>query len=115
MKYCKSCGAELVDEAVVCPKCGVAVGEVQTAERKNNMLGVVGFVLSFFTGPIAFIVSLIGLIQGKKNGEKVGFAIAGLVLSSFSLIYIIIIIVTIVGTVAAGVSGAYGLASLALL
>lgn len=115
MKYCKSCGAELVDEAAVCPKCGVACEGSLSGERKHNTLGIVGFVLSFFTGPIAFIVSLIGLIQGKKNGEKVGFAIAGLILSAISLIYIIIIIVTIVGTVAAGVGGAYGLAALALL
>ena len=26
MKYCSQCGAQLVDEAVVCPKCGCAVG-----------------------------------------------------------------------------------------
>lgn len=25
MKYCTKCGAELADEAVVCPKCGCAV------------------------------------------------------------------------------------------
>lgn len=34
MKYCKHCGAELLDEAVVCPKCGCSVEEntpVQTA------------------------------------------------------------------------------------
>ena len=102
MKYCKSCGAELVDDAVVCPKCGVAVGEMQT-ERKNNMLGVVGFVLSFFTGPIGFIVSLIGLIQGKKNGEKVGFAIAGLILSSIEIVFAIILYSIILGAAFSGV------------
>ncbi len=26
MKYCRHCGSEMVDEAVVCVKCGVAVG-----------------------------------------------------------------------------------------
>ncbi|MCH5156540.1 MAG: zinc-ribbon domain-containing protein [Clostridiales bacterium] len=111
MKYCKSCGAELVDEAVICPKCGVAVeGSVQ--EKGQNKLGLVGFILSFFTGPVAFILSLIGLIQGKKNGEKVGFAIAGLVLSAISLVFAIIIWSSLIGSLASGV---YGFATLALL
>ena len=112
MKYCKSCGAELVDDAVICPKCGVATGDGSTGfggERKQNTLGVVGFILSFFTGPVAFIVSLIGLIQGKKKGEKVGFAIAGLVLSAISLVFAIILYSSIIG---AAVSGAYGFAAL---
>ena len=112
MKYCRHCGAELVDEAVVCPKCGVAAGDGATGlngERKQNMLGIVGFILSFFTGPIAFIVSLIGLIQGRKKGEKVGFAIAGLVLSAISLVFAIILYSSIIG---AAVSGAYGFAAL---
>ena len=112
MKYCRSCGAELVDEAVICPKCGVAVeGSVQ--EKGNNKLGVVGFILSFFTGPVAFVLSLIGLIQGKKRGEKVGFAVAGLILSAISLVFAIILYSIILG--AAFSEGVYGLATLALL
>lgn len=27
MKYCSSCGSELKDEAVICPKCGCAVND----------------------------------------------------------------------------------------
>lgn len=27
MKYCKRCGAELVDEAIICTKCGCSVEE----------------------------------------------------------------------------------------
>ena len=32
MKYCAHCGAQLVDEAVVCPKCGCAVAPTKTVD-----------------------------------------------------------------------------------
>lgn len=39
MKYCSKCGNELVDEAVICPKCGCAVGNVVAkAEKSDNDL-----------------------------------------------------------------------------
>ncbi|MFR0796435.1 MAG: zinc-ribbon domain-containing protein [Oscillospiraceae bacterium] len=33
MKYCAHCGAQLVDEAVVCPKCGCAVAPTKPLTR----------------------------------------------------------------------------------
>ena len=27
MKYCRECGAEIMDKAVICPKCGCSTGE----------------------------------------------------------------------------------------
>ena len=32
MKYCAQCGAQLVDEAVVCPHCGCAVAPTKTVD-----------------------------------------------------------------------------------
>ena len=104
MKYCKSCGAELVDDAVVCPKCGVAVGEMPT-EPKQNTMGIVGLVLCFITGPlIAFIVSLVGYLQGKKKGEKVTCALIGIILSVVELVIIIILYAVVLGPMIAAVS-----------
>lgn len=104
MKYCKSCGAELVDEAVVCPKCGVAVGEVQT-EPKQNTMGIVGLVLCFITGPlIAFIVSLVGYLQGKKKGEKVTCALVGIILSVIEFVIVIILYAAVLGPMIAAIS-----------
>ncbi|MCH5152790.1 MAG: zinc ribbon domain-containing protein [Clostridiales bacterium] len=116
MKYCKSCGAELVDEAVVCPKCGVATGAVQ-AEPKQNTVGIVGLVLCFFAGSlIAFIVSLVGYIQGKKKGEKVGCALAGIIVSVVEFVLIIVLYSIVLGPLLAGIAnGTYGLVTLALL
>ena len=37
MKYCSKCGNELVDEAIVCPKCGCAVNGVKTSAEKKSL------------------------------------------------------------------------------
>ena len=29
MKFCSNCGAELMDEAVICPKCGCPAGKTE--------------------------------------------------------------------------------------
>ena len=39
MKYCSKCGAEIVDEAVVCPKCGCMV-ENRQAVVAEEMPGI---------------------------------------------------------------------------
>ena len=96
MKYCKTCGAELVDDAVVCPKCGVAT-EVQAVELKKNKYAIAGFVLALvalfinlYTIPaiLGLVFSIMGLIQIKKGGYKNrGLAIAGIVLAAIALVW----------------------------
>ena len=88
MKYCGHCGAELLDEAVICPKCGCPVDGANNlyANSKSNSwnaLAIVGFVLSFFTAIIGLILCIIAYKQVKESGEKgKGLAIAGIVISS---------------------------------
>lgn len=55
MKYCAKCGNELVDEAIVCPKCGVACEEIKTNEpvEENNPL---------LFGAIGCCVPIVGLV-----------------------------------------------------
>ena len=64
-----------------------AGGEYQ--EQEKNVLGIVGFALSFCTGPIGLIVSLIALTKRPK-----GFAIAGVIISLIST--------AVIGTVVLG-------------
>ena len=95
MKYCRSCGAELLDEAVVCPKCGVAVDEIKPL-KKNNF-AIAGFVLSLvslfvtlYTVPaiLGLVFSIIGLAQIKKGGYKnKKLAVAGIVLAAIALVW----------------------------
>lgn len=42
MKYCAKCGNELMDEAVICTKCGCAVQQISTTApaEKNKLISV---------------------------------------------------------------------------
>ena len=115
MKFCKSCGAELVDDAVVCPKCGVAVEEIAVAPTKHNVIGIVSFVcalvgiavswfLSWLGGLLnfaAFVLGIVGIVMAKKKNEKKGFAVAGLVLSLLGVILVIVLIIVLAALLAA--------------
>lgn len=38
MKYCKNCGAQLEDEAVICPGCGCATDAAPAAVQQTQLL-----------------------------------------------------------------------------
>ena len=102
--FCKTCGKEIKDEAVICPFCGCAVkddvavqGEKNNEKRKVNVLSITGFVLSvvslFITLFVAvaiagLVLSIIGLFQCNRNNERLkGLAIAGIIVCVVSLCY----------------------------
>ena len=104
--FCKTCGKEINDNAVICPYCGCAVsGEIkektiensQDKKGKANVMSIIGFVLSLVSlllslfGAVAIaglVLSIIGLVQCNQNGERLkGLAIAGIVVSICSLCY----------------------------
>lgn len=84
--YCKNCGKEVVDEAVVCPHCGVQLGSFAKEEKitpQKNGMAVAGFVCSFFIPLLGFIFGGIGLSRANKRGGKgKGFSIAALAISA---------------------------------
>lgn len=87
--YCKNCGNEIHNEAVVCIHCGCAVNG-QTAQKqttKTNVLAIVGFALSFFIPLAGLICSIIGYKKADSdyNGNGKGFAIAGTVIGAIEL------------------------------
>ena len=42
--YCKTCGEEINDNAVICPKCGCATGtSVEQKDEKSMGMSVLGF------------------------------------------------------------------------
>lgn len=101
MKYCTHCGAELLDEAVLCPKCGcwcdkeVSTTTTEVTEiPKLNVRALVGFILALVSvipyinifGMISIagvILSSIGLSQINIDRRYTGkaFAIVGLAVS----------------------------------
>ena len=101
MKYCSHCGAEVMDDAVLCTKCGCWLNNNTMAtavqpKAKMNVCALVGFIISMvsivlffidFIGLLALagmIVSLVGLTQLNIKTEQrgKGFAIAGLVVGA---------------------------------
>lgn len=95
--FCKNCGKEIDDNAVVCIHCGVAVGNgVQEKPKKVNGFGIVGFILSLLSlwmgmffycaVPILSVIfSIVGLALSKKRRVN-GLAIAGLVIGIICLL-----------------------------
>lgn len=87
--FCKNCGAEIDDKAVVCPKCGVAQGK--TTQVSPDDAPSAGFaVLCFFIPVVGLILylmwhetyplkakscgkgALIGVIVGAVSGIVMG-------------------------------------------
>ena len=95
--FCKNCGKEIDDQAVVCPYCGVAV---KTAPAKTNALAIVGFVLSFFVAIAGLICSIIARKQCRESGEGgAGFALAGIIISIASMAIVLLYVIIVLAAV----------------
>lgn len=91
MKYCTKCGNELFDEAVLCPKCGNAVGQVNRVHLTKQRNPRVGVVLGWFSVctsvylPVAgWILGGMGLLRSNEGMSVKGkrLSIIGIVMSS---------------------------------
>lgn len=105
-KYCPKCRNLLEENSKKCKNCGIKIGadtdnnenkENIQQEKKANNFGVIGFIISiisFFTFGLTtvfgLILSIIGIIDGKKKKQNYGFGIAGLVISSIIILILII-------------------------
>lgn len=85
--YCKNCGQQIDDNAVVCVHCGVGVRKVQEDTSNTNTIAIIGFILSFFITIAGLICSIIGLKKANEcDGKGKGFAIAGIAISLASMV-----------------------------
>lgn len=94
--YCRNCGKEIDDKAVICPNCGVAQIELNLVEVKPvNGMGITGFViglLSLFLGALYCIPPIVGIvisgigISRSTQYRLNGFAVTGLILSIIALL-----------------------------
>ena len=92
--FCKNCGNEVNENAVVCLNCGAAIENennesVANQPKKANAMAITGFVLglvalflSFFciVPTCALVFSILGFVK-RENYSNKGLAIAGLVIS----------------------------------
>lgn len=107
MKFCSKCGNQLVDEAVVCPKCGCpANGTAPVTSRpvqtESNGFAIAGLICAFFIPLLGLIFGCVGLSKSKQmNGNGRGVAIAAIVVSIIFMVLSVIIAVAVAGAAAA--------------
>ena len=67
MKYCSQCGAQLVDEAVVCPKCGCAVAPTRTVDPNASPKSrLITLLLCIFVGGLGIHRFYVGIRRKEK-------------------------------------------------
>ncbi len=87
MKYCRKCGKELDDNAVVCPHCGVLVDDNALKPKSTtNTIAIVGFIFSFLIALVGLICSIIGLKKSAETGTGRGLSIAGIVIAIVNMV-----------------------------
>lgn len=89
MKYCRYCGSQLADEAVICVNCGRMINEPPAPppvqQRSSiNIICLLGFIFSFIGTVVGLILSIIGYNQVKNTPDEASknFAKAGIIISS---------------------------------
>lgn len=100
--FCKNCGAEIDDNAYVCPKCGVLTGGNKTIKADDAPSK--GFaVLSFFIPLIGLILYFVWKAEYPQKARSCGKgALIGVCVSvGFSILYSIIVGALIGGMVGA--------------
>lgn len=93
MKYCSKCGNELMDEAVICPKCGCPVenGTNQGKASKLNkvktafFLNIIALVIAIFTVANYLLLGSSGNSEADQNTKMLLLGMLGLVALSFVL------------------------------
>ena len=96
MKYCKSCGKELADEAVLCTGCGCATDEYYTQQQPSNstarsgeisMMALLGFIFSFISSLVGLILSCIAYKTAvtENDAKSKTYSKAGIIISAVLL------------------------------
>lgn len=93
--FCKNCGNEVSDNAVVCPRCGVQIKAMDNkSQTGENTIAIVGFVFSFLIALVGLICSIMGYKKSVNEGAPYkGLALAGIIISVVSMVLSFIIMI----------------------
>jgi uncharacterized membrane protein YvbJ len=94
VRYCPVCGAPLEEGVRVCPKCGHQFEEVVV--KSNNVLALIGFILSFFVALAGLIISAIVIKKPNLTARDHGFAKAGIIISIVAMVAEVIVVIVII-------------------
>ena len=83
--FCKQCGNEIPDNAVVCTKCGVPTDNFEKKKEAGEIsqgIIVAGYILAFLIPLIGGIIGIYAMVK-----DKPGHGIGMLVLALFSFFF----------------------------
>lgn len=96
--YCRKCGKELDDEAVICPYCGCSTSGGKVNDSKNMGYAVLGF----FLPVVGFILWLMWKDEYPLRASSCGKgALVSVILSVVSSLLYVVVVFLIIGGVAA--------------
>ena len=101
--FCKNCGKEINENAIICPNCGVATDNYMKVsspvgfDQKLNGLALAGMICGIvgliggnymFCIPliVGLILSIIGMVKVKEYKSGFGFALSGIILGAVGLV-----------------------------
>lgn len=88
---------------------GAAYQPYYQPEPRWNAMAIAGFVASFMVSIVGLVLSIIGLNQINRTGEKGrGLAIAGIIVGALSTLLSVILIVLVIASIAGAASHDYG-------
>jgi uncharacterized membrane protein YvbJ len=115
MKYCSHCGAEIDDNAVVCPKCGCQVGPIAAADAaapassendsvRGMAIASLVLILIGATWPVGLILAIVAKATDKSVGKSDSkCATAALIIALIEAIIAIIVMIIVLTVVASSV------------
>ncbi len=76
--FCKKCGREIHDEAVICPNCGCSTGNSASEFNGEDTVNAGLMVASILVPLIGIILGIVNLCK-KKTKSGTAYLIAGIV------------------------------------
>lgn len=99
MKYCSKCGAELLDEAIICPKCGCETdsskalkqqNDIEASEKKAKTFGILSLVFGALGGWLGLVFGIICIKSDKTHKYRV-MGILGIVMFAIWIVILAIL------------------------
>lgn len=102
MKFCQKCGAQIDDNAVVCPHCGCQTSDLKVEKEETSTYGILAIVFGALGGWLGLVFGILGLKTYKNETYRKYCKIGIGLFVAWVVIAVIMIIVSIVTVVAAG-------------
>ena len=98
--YCKHCGHEVNEKAIICPNCGIATDNYKavskpTEQPKTNGFAIAGMICAIFgviggdyliclPSLVGIILSIVGMVKVKEYKSGYGCALSGIIIGAVS-------------------------------